>query len=150
VNDISWVDDYALDQFNTIGVCVSCPAGTYNSNELDIDAKDYLGKTVWTMRQFRCRPCGYGTYTKDVGQKICTSCPIFTFVQEKLVDVEIRVAPDYQQVTSTSVKLLTSCTGCPLGTEYRADAKAKELDKRCSNTNFDMELFNVPSESGKL
>jgi hypothetical protein len=46
LNDISWVGDFALNDFNKVGVCVSCPAGTYNSNELDNNATDYLGNLV--------------------------------------------------------------------------------------------------------
>jgi hypothetical protein len=151
LNDISWVGDFALNDFNKVGVCVSCPAGTYNSNELDIDAKDYLGNlSVWTMRQLRCRPCGYGTYTKDVGQKSCTTCPNSQFVQVALVDVKIRTATDYEQTTQKRVSLLTSCAGCPLGTEYSPDVMATELEKRCSSTDFLMKEFKVQSGTLQL
>jgi hypothetical protein len=138
-DDISWLNVGAFTDFS-VGVCRDCPAGTYfspdalaaSSNEWTKPVKDYLGNPAWTLKELRCIPCPYGKFTSVSGKIACDSCESFKHVLEEIVsDLQMRTKVYY-----LSVPLLKSCAGCPVGTEYQADATAVKKEQTCSSSNI--------------
>jgi hypothetical protein len=151
--DISWLNVGAFTDFK-VGVCSDCPPGTYFNNnkligltDLEKPVKDYLGNDAWTLWQLRCIPCEYGKYTNAGGKYECQQCPPNEHVVHNLVDVKIRTTADRGKIELKNVPLLTSCGGCPLGTEYHESAAAVKNDATCSSSNTILSEFTVSVEN---
>ena len=152
-HEISWLNDDVLSDFETVGICAPCPAGTYfndanadlattvfgSQERLNVIKKMNEGPrkanpllSQWKLVQLRCVPCEEGTFRTtitDVG--ICVLAPDNDVVVLDEVDLRWQEEPGASFKVSKTL-LAQRSNSCPSGSEK------KSLDKTCTLADADM------------
>lgn len=151
-HEISWLNDDVLTDFDTMGICAPCPAGTYFN-----DANADLATTVfgsqerlnvikkmnegprkanpllaqWKLVQLRCVPCEEGTFRLDTDVGICVLAPDNAVVVLDEVDLQWQEDPGAPLKVSKTL-LAQRFNTCPSGSEKAS------LEKTCTLAEADM------------